>query len=148
MLAKLVADFIKSSSSSAKGDDGSTGLMDIVRTLRTLGGTLGAQAGLYGELLQLEIALEKQRLMRLAVLFTIALVALWCFLLFGAILIVALVWDTEYRIPVIGALVVLFVIVIFAAVWRVKAIINSSGKMFASIREELAADIALIKSQL
>lgn len=146
MLVKLLLDFVKSQSS--RTDDGSTGVMDVVRTLRALGGTLGAQAGLYGELIQLELDQERQRLVRLGVLLLVTLMAAWCVLLFGSLLILAIVWETDYRVPVIGGVVGFFFLVLVLALWRFNTILARSGRMFASVREELAADVALIKSQL
>lgn len=148
MLAKLLMEMLQGTSSSSKDDDDSTGVMDILRTVKSFGNTLGAQAGLYSQLLQLELEQEKKRLMHTCILAAIVLMSFWCFMLFAGVLLLAFVWESQYRIATIGGLVALFLAVTLIAVWRIKVLHERSGQAFASIRQELAADIAVIKSQL
>ena len=146
MLAKLLMDALQMGSSSK--DDDPTSLMDLVRTWRTLRDTVDSQAGLYAQLIQLELEQEKARLTRIAILASVAVFCLGGCMLFLGILLLALVWDHDYRNWFIGAIVVGYALVALIAAWRIKTVKRTYGRPFASVREELAADIASIKSQL
>lgn len=147
MLLKLLSDAWRNISGSGRTGDALSAL-DTLRMLRSAGGTLGKQAGLYLELARLEWEQEKQRLMRMALLTVVALACFSGALLFAGVLLMAVVWDTPYRIPVIAALVGVYLLGVVIAVWRLKLLARKSTEAFASLRAELAADMALIRSQL
>ncbi len=148
MLLKLLMEAFQFAVSSDSSDDNRTSFMDAVRTLKSLGSTLNAQAGLYVQLAELEWKQEKERLLKMCVALVIALFSFLCAMLFLGILIMAIVWDTEYRIPVIAGLIGVYLLGIALAVWRFKVLALQGERAFASIKEELAADIALIKREL
>jgi len=148
MLLKLLMEAVRSFGSSDRSDDDSINPLDALRVLRSAGNTLGAQAGLYTELAKIEWAQEKARLARLLVVAAVAFICLFGAVLFAGILILALVWDTEYRIITIAGLLIAYLLGIAIAVWRLKVLTAKGQHAFAATRRELAADIALIKSQL
>jgi len=68
-------------------------------------------------------------------------------LLIGA-LVLAFGWDTEYRIPIALALVAIYGLATALAWRRFRALSAQSSQAFAATREELAADLAVLRSNL
>jgi uncharacterized membrane protein YqjE len=63
-------------------------------------------------------------------------------------LVMALCWDTAYRIPAAGALAALYGLGA-ALAWRRFAIVSKrSNQSFAASRAELVADLTLLRSKL
>jgi uncharacterized membrane protein YqjE len=93
------------------------------------------------ELLVTEIAEEQSRLIELALVAALALLAVFLGIVFAAFLVVAAFWDTPYRLWATG-LIAAALIVVGAALWTVflkKA--KAKGKAFAATLHELATDI-------
>jgi len=93
------------------------------------------------ELLVTEIAEEQSRLIELALVAALALLAVFLGIVFAAFLVVAAFWDTPYRLWATG-LIAVALIVVGAALWTVflkKA--KAKGKAFAATLHELATDI-------
>ena len=122
--------------------------LDVVRVLRSAGPALLAQAGLHGDLIRVEWAAEKERIVRLVAAAFIALVALLCVLLTVGALVLAFSWDTPYRAAVAVGLVLVYAAVAAIAWQRFKFHTSRGSESFAATREELAADMALIRSHL
>lgn len=122
--------------------------LDAIRMLRSAGKPLFAQAALHGQLARVEWAEEKTRLIKMLVLVLLGFVGLLCVLLFLGVLVLAYSWDTAYRIPAVMALIVVFGLVTGIAWRRFQALSAQSSQAFAATREELAADLALLKSKL
>lgn len=122
--------------------------LDAIRLLRSAGGALFAQATLHGQLARVEWAEEKTRLMNMAVAALAGFAFLLCFLLFAGGLVIALSWDTQYRVAAVSVLAVIYALAAFIAWRRFQALSALSDQAFAATREEIAADIALIKSKL
>jgi len=116
--------------------------------LRSAGKPLFAQAALHGQLARVEWTEEKTRLIKMLVLVLLGFVGLLCVLLFLGVLVLAYSWDTAYRIPAVMALIVVFGLVTGIAWRRFQALSAQSSQAFAATREELAADLALLKSKL
>ena len=122
--------------------------LDAIRILRSAGKSLFAQAALHGQLARVEWAEEKTRLIKMLVLVLLGFVGLLCVLLFLGVLVLAYSWDTAYRIPAVMALIAVFGLAAGIA-WRsLQALSAQSSQAFAATREELAADLALLKSKL
>lgn len=148
MLLKLLTEAWRTFGASNQSDDDSLSALDALRILRSAGNTLVLQADLYKQLAKLEWAQEKDRLTRMALAIVVALVCFVGTLLFAGVLLLAVVWDTEYRIPTLIGLVVAYASGVAIALWRLKVLAQQGATAFAALRQELSADIALIKSQL
>jgi len=118
--------------------------LDAIRILNSAGGALFAQARLHGQLVRVEWEEEKIRLLKLLVAALLGLAGLLCFMLFAGIAVLASSWDSGYRIPVAVILVAVYALGA-ALAWRwFRAL--SARRSFAATREELAADLALLRS--
>lgn len=134
--------------SAPRPDSNAFNPLDAIRLLRSAGGALFAQATLHGQLARVEWAEEKTRLMNMAVAALAGFAFLLCFLLFAGALVIAFSWETQYRIIAVAILVVIYALAAFIAWRRFRALSALSDQAFAATREEIAADIALIKSKL
>ena len=119
-----------------------------LRILRSAGGALCSQAGLYGQLARVEWAEEKNRLLKMVVLAIAALACALCVMLFFGVLVIALSWNSEYRIHAIVVMIAVYGLGVGLAWYRLQALSSLGDQSFAATREEMAADIALIKSKL
>ena len=122
--------------------------LDAVRILRSAGSALFTQATLHGQLARVEWAEEKARLLRMLVVGLLGFASLLCVMLAAGALVLAYSWDTPYRIAAAIALLAAYGLVVGFAWIRLKALAAQSSQTFAATREELTADIALLKSNL
>ena len=122
--------------------------LGALRLLRSAGGALFAQAALHSQLARVEWAEEKIRLTRIAVAALVGLVSAICLLLLGSLIALALSWNTPYQIPVTAAVLALYLLVFLFAVRTLSRQIALGALSFAATREEIAADIALLKAKL
>jgi len=121
--------------------------LDALRTLRSAGSALLSQAALHGQLAEIEWAEEKNRLFRMLLVMLAGFACLLCTLLFTGVLVVALSWETPYRITAIIALMVIHGAG-FALAWHHFQTLSRLGsEAFAATREELAADMDLIRGR-
>ena len=122
--------------------------LEAVRTLRSARGELLAQAMLHGALARIEWDEEKNRLLNMALFSLLGFACLLCVLLFAGGVALAATWETIYRIHTIAGLVLLFSAGM-AFAWRRLRVWTARGEYsFAALREELAADAALLKASL
>ncbi|HEX9473176.1 MAG TPA: phage holin family protein [Steroidobacteraceae bacterium] len=120
----------------------------VLRILRTAGGALLLQAALHGQLLRVEWAEEKSRLLKLVMATLLGFVCLLGLLAALGVLLLALYWDTPYRILAVSVLMAFYGLGM-ALAWRLfssQAALASCS--FAASRSELAADLELLRSQL
>ncbi|MDP9140204.1 MAG: hypothetical protein M3O62_05345 [Pseudomonadota bacterium] len=122
--------------------------LDAVRILRAAGGALLAQATLHGRLARVEWAHEKLRLSKMLAVALMGFASLLCVMLSVGGLLLAFYWDTSYRIPVALTLIALYGVGTGIAWRRFQALSALGSQSFSATREELAADIALLKSAL
>jgi len=129
-------------------DPAGINLLDAVRIVRSAGGALSVQALLHGQLARIELEEEKNRLLKMLAATLLGFACLLCVLLFAGALVLAATWETRYRIGACAGLVILYGIGT-AAAWRYfQAWSAQNDQSFAASREELAADAALLKSNL
>jgi uncharacterized membrane protein YqjE len=122
--------------------------LGAIRLLHSAGGALLDQLALHGQLAQVEWVEEKDRLLKMLVRAVLGLACLLCVMLSVGGLVLALCWETVYRIPAAAALVSLYGLGAGFA-WRsFSALSELSGQSFAATRVELAADLALLRSKL
>jgi len=120
----------------------------LLRIVRTSGGALLQQAALHGQLLRVEWAQERARLLKLAVAALLGFVCLLGLMAALGTLLLALYWDTPYRIAAVSVLVTLYGVGLLLA-WRLYGSQAARGRdSFATSRSELAADLELLRSQL
>jgi uncharacterized membrane protein YqjE len=122
--------------------------LDALRLMRSAGGALFAQASLHTRLARVEWAEEKTRLMNMAVAALAGFAFLLCFLVFAGVLAIAFTWDTQYRFASIAIVLVLYAVCALIAWGRFHTLSALGDQAFAATREEIAIDIALIKSKL
>lgn len=120
--------------------------MEALRLLFRAGGDLLTQAGLHGQLARLEWAEEKSRLHRMLITGLLGFASLLSSMVFIGILVMATTWDTAYRLPAITAVVVVYGLAAGFAWRRLRSLSAQGEEAFAATREELAADIALLRS--
>jgi uncharacterized membrane protein YqjE len=122
--------------------------LNAIRLLRVAGALLFNQASLHGQLARVEWAEEKGRLLKMLVTGVFGLACMLCLMLFVGLLVIAMSWDTVYRVPAALGMLVAYVLGIGVAWHRLQSLSLLGSQSFAATREELAADIALIKSRL
>ncbi len=121
---------------------------DVIRILHSAGGALFTQAGLHGQLVRVEWEAEKDRLLKLLVTALLGYAGLVSAMLFTGALVIAVSWDTAYRIPVALLLIAVYFLGTAFAWHRFKLLMALGAQAFAATREEFAADIALLRSTL
>lgn len=122
--------------------------LDVVRLLGAAGGTLFRQATLHGDLARVEWADEKARWSRMLAVALFGFASFLCVMLAIGALVLALSWDTTLRVPAALSLTVIYLLGTAIAWRRLKALSALGTGAFAATREELAADLALLKSRL
>lgn len=122
--------------------------LSALRLLRSAGGALCAQAELHSQLARVEWAEEKIRLARLAIAALAALVSAICLLLLGSLIALALSWNTPYQTPAVAAVLVFYVVLLLCAVRVLTKQIALGALSFAATREEISADLAMLKAKL
>ena len=126
---------------------GPMAMLDALRMLHAAGGALLTQAMLHGQLARVEWAQERSRLLKMLAVTLLGFAGLLCALLFTGALILALAWDTAYRIPSLLALILAYGLGTGIA-WRRLRMLSAQGEYsFAATREQLSADLALIRSE-
>lgn len=122
--------------------------LGALRLLRSAGGALFAQAALHSQLARVEWAEEKIRLTRIAIAAIVALVSTICLLLLGSFVVLALSWNTPFQIHVIVGVLVVYLVAILLSIRALMQQIALGALSFAATREEIAADLALLKAKL
>jgi uncharacterized membrane protein YqjE len=130
------------------GTDFAVDVLTVARILRAAGGALWTQARVHGELARIEWLAEKQRMVRMLVLAALCGTLVACTLLFAGVLALCLAWDSTLRVPVAVGIPVLYAGLALAVALRLRAASARTNTPFAATREELAADLALLRSQL
>jgi uncharacterized membrane protein YqjE len=124
------------------------GPMATLGILRAASGAICGQVALHAELASVEWAIEKTRLLKLAICGVIAMSFGLCLLLSTGALVLAFSWNTPYRVVVAISLIVLYVLAIFLALRRAQALSLQGGQSFAQTRAQMAADLALVRNAL
>jgi uncharacterized membrane protein YqjE len=137
-----------SSSASASADAGARNPLDIIQRLRSIANELLSQMELHGQLFKVEWEEEKNRLIQMLAITLMGFACLLCCMIFIGILAIVISWPTDYRLATIGALVVFYTLGVIACVSHLKRISAQSSGLFAATREELSADIAILRSKL
>jgi uncharacterized membrane protein YqjE len=123
-------------------------ILEIIQRLRTLAKIVFVQLELHGKLAKVEWAEEKSRLQQLFIFGGISFACLLCALLFAGFFVVALSWDTDYRLITIAGVFLFYSLALGYCIYRISVLAARGAETFAATREEIAADLALIRSQL
>jgi len=122
--------------------------LDVVRVLRSAGSSLLTQAGLHSQLARVEWEAEKSRIVKMLVAAALVMIGLLCALLMAGALTLALSWETRFRIPVAIGVIFAYAALAGFAWHRLMAHSARGRDAFAGTREEIRADVALIRSRL
>jgi len=122
--------------------------LSALRLMRSAGAALFAQSALHAKLAGIEWAEEKQRLARIATAAIVGLVSASCFLLLSGIVTIALFWNSAYQIAVAVSVLLFYAVIAVAAGLSLKRQIALGAMSFAATREEIAADLAMLKAKL
>lgn len=123
-------------------------LLALLRLLRSAGSAVLAQGSLHGKLLAVEWAQEKQRLLAMLLVILLGFACLLVIMLLGAGLVIALSWETSYRIHALLAMIAFYALGLALSWRRLRRLSAQGDEVFAGTRAELAADLALLKSSL
>ena len=122
--------------------------LDAIRLLRSAGRTLISQAALHAQLARVEWEEEKSRLLKMLLVILLGFAGTLCVMMFVGVLVLAFSWETAYRIPASIGLIAVYALGVAIAWRRLQVLSALSGQAFAATREELAMDIAMIRSKL
>lgn len=122
--------------------------MDPLQRIQAFAKLLLMQLELYGQLANVEWQEEKRHLQQLATIIMLGVVFFAAFLFGAGIFLVTLVWDTDYRLFAIAALVGTYGLGAAVCSYWVRKKMAGSYKSFSAIRAEIISDIELIRSQL
>lgn len=115
---------------------------------RSVGGALLTQATLHAELLGEAWLVEKDRLRGLAVASLLLATCLICTSLAVGALVVSISWDTAQRVPIVAGLLIAYGLATVAA-WRsLSRQVLIRNEVLAASRDELAADLRLLRDNL
>ena len=122
------------------------GVLPMLGTLRQAGGAVMDHLALHGRLLGTELQQEKRRLTRMLQAAILGLASVICLMIAIGTLLVLTAWDTPYRLHSVVALVLIYGVTTLAA-WRAfQAGALKSDGAFALSRENLAADLRLLRN--
>lgn len=127
---------------------GALGALGAFHALRAASGPLLTQALLHAQLAQIEWAEERRRWEGVAIAALVAFAFLVSLLVSAGGLLVAWSWNTDLRIPTCAGVGLFYLAGTSAALWKLRSGLARGSESFAALREELAADAALIESQL
>jgi uncharacterized membrane protein YqjE len=122
--------------------------LELIAALRSAGKPVFAQLALHGQLLRIELAEERNRLLKMVAATLVCFIGLLCSLILAGVAALAFTWDTPYRIPAAIAVIGVFVLVTGLTWWRLLALSAQGRQSFAATREEIAADLALLRSRM
>ncbi len=109
--------------------------------------TVAAMLSNRSELLSLEFAEERERLVS-AVVYSVAAAVLAVFFLLGlSFLVLLLVWDSPYRYAVIGGMALLYGVLALICFSRIKSLF-AEAMPFSSTVQVLRDDVNMIKGEL
>lgn len=121
-------------------------LLDWIAALGGARHSLIEHGRLHGQLAGVELEQEKRRLFRMLLIVLAGFCALTCTLLCAGVLVLAITWDTAYRVPAIIATMLAYAGATFAMWVTFRSATAAGERAFAASLEELAADAALLRT--
>ena len=138
----------ESPSSGQSSGTGSINPLNAIRVLHSARVALCAQLGLYFQLARIEWAEEKHRLLKMLAATLSGFACLLCLMLFFGILILAVSWDSAYRIHAIILMMGIYGVGIGIALRVLQTLSMRGAESFSALREEVSVDLNLIMSRL
>lgn len=123
-------------------------MIDVIRLLRSGGDALFAQAALHGQLARVEWAEERHRFMLLLITTLLGFACLLCLMFSMSAFLLVLVWDSPYRVLTMLSLISFYALCTLFAWYCFQRVSAKRAQAFIGTREELAADITLLRSRL
>lgn len=120
-------------------------ILNLIHTLRESGDALYEHEQLHRALISIEWQEEKKRISQLFILYLIGLAFFICLLIFSGATVMILSWNTEYRLVSALTLCAVYAIASYFAWRRFLILASRPDAFFASTRQELMGDIAMIK---
>lgn len=103
---------------------------------------------LYGQLVRVEWQEEKRRLQQLVFFIVLGAMCLSTFFIFFGVLLIALTWDTDYRLFTIAVVMGLYGLGAVACFYWAGKKLGNVYQSFSVTRMEILSDIQVIRSQL
>lgn len=122
--------------------------MSSGNTLHRIANTVMVQFDLYRELASVEWRAEQSRLTAMLINLLLGFTFFLCLLLALSSMVLIFSWDTQYRHWAMSALVCFHGLGVLLAWYRLKKLGTQSNQAFSDTREELVADMALIRKRL
>lgn len=123
-------------------------LLALVRRLLQASGALAEQGALHAELLRLGWQEERARLLQVVLAAAAGFAAFLCLALGLGALVLALTWGSAWRWTGPLLVLALYAAGLALAWWRLRVLAREGERSFAASREELAADLATLRSKL
>jgi uncharacterized membrane protein YqjE len=122
--------------------------LGAIALLRSAGSALAAQASLHAQLAKVEWAEEKLRITQIAIAGLVGFMSVQCLLMSVGLIALMLSWRTPYEIPVMVTVSLGYLILCALAVYVLRRLGASSATSFAATRQEIAADLAMLRATL
>jgi uncharacterized membrane protein YqjE len=122
--------------------------LSAIALLHSAGSALSAQASLHAQLAKVEWAEEKVRITRIVVAGVIGFMSVHCLLLSVGMIALVLSWRTPYQLPVMLAVLLGYLILCALAIYVLSRLAASGTNSFAATRQEIAADLAMLRAKL
>ncbi len=122
--------------------------MDHLQRFQALVKLISAQLELYGQLVSVEWQEEKRRLQHLAFFILLGVMCVGAFLFSLGVLLIALSWDTDYRLFVITTMVGVYGLGAVACFYWVRKMLGNLNQSFSATRMEIISDFQVIRRQL
>ena len=122
--------------------------LNAVHLLRSAGDAIFVQAGLHTQLARVELAEEKSRLTRMAIAGFIGFISAQCLLLSLGMMTLVLGSRTPYEIPIMTTILLCYLTLCTAAAYYFKRQAALGGASFAATRQEICADLAMLRAKL
>jgi uncharacterized membrane protein YqjE len=123
-------------------------MIPSMNKLRSAGAAWLTQAALHGQLARIEWAEERDRLLALFYVALMGFACVLCVMIFTGVLILTLVWTTEYRIGILVLLIAMYGAGAGMAWRRIQDLVEKGKQSFSMTCDELAADAALVNQAL
>lgn len=109
--------------------------------------TLLSQTVLHGQLVWIELAEEKNRLFHQLAVMLLGFLLLFCSVLSLSVLVVIFCWDTPWRMHIIFALTLVYLLASLLSLQHFRRVEALSENAFMDTRRELNADVAMMRSR-
>jgi uncharacterized membrane protein YqjE len=121
----------------------------MLRTIRKIKHVLSFSAeriGDYAELLQIELALFKQGVVKTVISYVVMVVSMMMFLTFVSVAVLVTSWDTPYRVIVAWAITAVWFVLALISFYLARTALTPSP--LGELGDEIRRDVAAIRESL